>query len=688
MKKMRSLLAMIMIALMCVPTVAIAEETTNIQYDIRAIMSEELVPKMTTINYSYDLPSDVLIENYDHAIEKVNSDGIAMRIDFSMMASEDYSDEDWQNVAYWLDELTNISIQGIAVDTESMAKVLAGAIDKARRAYVAAEGTETPAWARESLMVNCISVTIPYYPQLSSGINGSATQNLQEKLIQYGFLTDKADGYFGNNTKVAVELLENYVRELEQDVIDAEYALSAAPTAAPDPTQAPTLAPTTTSLTLALPEAETTDAPNESANDESIDSETTSDPKPVPETPVDGIADALLQAYLYSDEFQAARCELTMDAQGIDVSRLQNRLSVLGYMNDPADGYYGVSTARSVRIFQYYNGLEVDGVADVTTQQLLYSKDAKQPDNSMLSAGSKGDDVKTLQQRLRVLGFMNASADGDYGNNTTIGVKNLQEYMRGLEEDSIRADAQAMAQLESSGSDISSMLTIDVNGIADPMLLEDFYSESFPSIPAEMSSGSSGGDVVRLQRRLSGLEYYYGSLDGKYGAGTVSAVQDFQKQHKLEQTGVADVATMQVLFSDNAQKALKPYVLKVSIDDQRVYAYGLDSNNEYTDLVRTMKCSTGLNDTPTPKGTFVSTTGPGARWHYFKKFDCWAQYAYYIEGDIMFHSVLYDEQGSGLRQSSVNNLGKKASHGCVRLSVDDAKWIWQNCPKTTKIIVY
>ena len=31
-----------------------------------------------------------------------------------------------------------------------------------------------------------------------------------------------------------------------------------------------------------------------------------------------------------------------------------------------------------------------------------------------------------------------------------------------------------------------------------------------------------------------------------------------------------------------------------------------------------MKASTGLNATPTPKGTYQSTTGPGARWHYFK----------------------------------------------------------------------
>jgi lipoprotein-anchoring transpeptidase ErfK/SrfK len=101
-----------------------------------------------------------------------------------------------------------------------------------------------------------------------------------------------------------------------------------------------------------------------------------------------------------------------------------------------------------------------------------------------------------------------------------------------------------------------------------------------------------------------------------------------------------------------------------------------------------MKCSTGKDETPTPKGTFQGGTGPGARWHYFKKFDCWAQYAYYIQGDIMFHSVLYNQKDGPVTQSSVNNLGRKASHGCVRLSVEDAKWVYSNCPRNTKIIVY
>ena len=100
-----------------------------------------------------------------------------------------------------------------------------------------------------------------------------------------------------------------------------------------------------------------------------------------------------------------------------------------------------------------------------------------------------------------------------------------------------------------------------------------------------------------------------------------------------------------------------------------------------------MVCSTGKDATPTPKGTFT-TTSPVARWGYFPKYDVWGQYLYRINGSILFHSVLYtDSNESSLIAGSLYKLGTKASHGCVRLSVDDAKWIYTNCPAGTTVKV-
>ena len=634
------------------------EEATEWQADILKLMNAAAAPSSTAIHLDPRLPAGAEVETRTYNQELVSSKGDVLNVEFRFALNGiEMGEAQWTTVTDWLKQLVLSSVQYVQADSESLANVIA---DSYRAQRIAATPGETgmPAWANENLLLTDVIATVPYFPELSMDVNGEATRRLQQRLIELGYLGGRADGFYGENTKAAVMELETYVRELEQDVIDA------LPTPEPTPTPAPTPTPEATEAPIVV--------------DELLEAEAV-EPGPTPVTPVDGVADGLLQAYLFSGDFRISRADLRLGDEGDAVKRLQTRLYRLGYSACAPDGIFGGDTARALRIFQHYSGLDETGIADLGTQTLLFSADAVQPANALLTVGASGDEVSKLQKRLRILGFASIAVDGGYGDSTRRGVENLQAYMREMEGDALAASGTPVAD--------EGQLTVEVNGVADPLLLEDFYDAAFPEIPADMSAGSVGRDVVRLQRRLSCLEYYTGGLDGDFGSGTVSAVSAFQRRNDLPDTGIADRATLSALFNENAKKALKPYVLKVSTDDQRVYVYAPDRNGEYTDLVRTMKCSTGRNSTPTPKGTYTDTA-QGARWHFFKKFNCWAQYAFYIEGDIMFHSVLYNQKGGKVTQSSVNHLGSKASHGCVRLSVDDAKWIWNNCPANTKVIVY
>ncbi|MBR4442799.1 MAG: murein L,D-transpeptidase [Clostridia bacterium] len=225
----------------------------------------------------------------------------------------------------------------------------------------------------------------------------------------------------------------------------------------------------------------------------------------------------------------------------------------------------------------------------------------------------------------------------------------------------------------------------------DQALWDTLSGDGFVLYRQTVKSGATGRETKRLQTRLRTLGYLSGAADGVAGARTAEAIRTFQMVNGLSADGVAGEKTQKLLFSPDAKRCPKGsgrYMLKVSTKDQRVYAYAWDSATaSYSLLARTMKCSTGLDKTPTPKGTFSGS--PVARWGYFPKFNVWAQYLYRINGHILFHSVLYNSQNeNSLIQGSVYKLGSKASHGCVRLSVEDAKWVYQNCPAGTKITVY
>ena len=67
----------------------------------------------------------------------------------------------------------------------------------------------------------------------------------------------------------------------------------------------------------------------------------------------------------------------------------------------------------------------------------------------------------------------------------------------------------------------------------------------------------------------------------------------------------------------------------------------------------------------------------------------YGQYGTRIINSILFHSVPYEEQKKDtLEWWEYDKLGEKASAGCVRLTVEDAKWIYENCTPGTPVEFY
>ena len=130
------------------------------------------------------------------------------------------------------------------------------------------------------------------------------------------------------------------------------------------------------------------------------------------------------------------------------------------------------------------------------------------------------------------------------------------------------------------------------------------------------------------------------------------------------------------------------YYIKVNYGQNVVTIYTKDSNGEYTVPYKAMLCSTG---TATPRsGVYTIPSGTYSRgtWGLMKG-NVWAQYFTRIHGSILFHSVPYTERNKwSLEYWEYDKLGTAASLGCIRLTVENAKWIYNNCPAGTQVEFY
>ena len=79
--------------------------------------------------------------------------------------------------------------------------------------------------------------------------------------------------------------------------------------------------------------------------------------------------------------------------------------------------------------------------------------------------------------------------------------------------------------------------------------LPDIPTDRLPSAEglAELTGGAHSEGVVKLQQNLIDTGYLEGTADGGYGPMTMNAVKKFQAEHRLAETGVADIYTQMVL---------------------------------------------------------------------------------------------------------------------------------------------
>lgn len=130
----------------------------------------------------------------------------------------------------------------------------------------------------------------------------------------------------------------------------------------------------------------------------------------------------------------------------------------------------------------------------------------------------------------------------------------------------------------------------------------------------------------------------------------------------------------------------KAYYVKVNRQMNTVTVYTKDSSGRFTVPYRAMICSTGWE---TPTGTY-DISGCG-QWNWLPLVGgVYGQYCTQIIGDYLFHSVPYTQRYNkgSLQPGEYDKLGTTCSHGCIRLTVADAKWIYENKYNIARVELY
>ena len=328
---------------------------------------------------------------------------------------------------------------------------------------------------------------------LEWGDSGEAVRQLQVRLKELGYYSSSIDGQYGSGTYAAIYTFQQrnglaatgkadtatLIRLYSDDAIGAED--SSAPTPTPTPTPLPQVTPSRT---------------------------------------------------------------LRYGTTGEDVKLLQNRLIELGYLKTMADGNFGAGTLNALKAFQKANGLSVDGVAGSQTYKKLFSDKAIEADPSeggevlipsrTLTTGDSGDDVRSVQYRLKTLGYLTGTADGQYGTATAAAMKAFQQ-MNGLTA-SGDGNMATYAKLFSDGA-------FTAEGVKEGAASPGYTT---------LKLGYTGTAVIRLQQALAKYDYKV-SVTGTYDDATYQAVQSFQAINGLSVDGVAGKNTQTKLYSGNCQ---------------------------------------------------------------------------------------------------------------------------------------
>ena len=179
---------------------------------------------------------------------------------------------------------------------------------------------------------------------------------------------------------------------------------------------------------------------------------------------------------------------------------------------------------------------------------------------------------------------------------------------------------------------------------------------------------------------IGAKRYYFSPKTGRMVTG-VKKINGTKYQFSTK--GVLKLGNPDI--NERAQRYSSPtkYLIVVNRGMRKVSIY--KGKKGAWNCIKYWPCCVGAPATPTPVGVFavgikgMNFTSGGGRWWWFTNYT----------GNYHFHSQGYAIGETAAPVTCVApNMSQAVSHGCIRLYVDNAKWIYSKMPRGTTVAIY
>ena len=276
------------------------------------------------------------------------------------------------------------------------------------------------------------------------------------------------------------------------------------------------------------------------------------------------MAKALSLSFLFSHDSDYDPHSLRVGDKGERVEELQRTLRVLEFYDYPElEGFFGTDTRSALMNFQKIHGIEVTGVCDRDTFAALdEALNECYPEiefNGTMRLRSVGEDVKSLQQVLKTLGYYGTRPDGIFNANTASAVRTFQ-FDYGMAVDGIvnerlvkkiNAVAASLRPLKHNEDDITPIEVAKSVAQADSVAKSVFHTDAVKIQWSAVNSAWRPGKVLTITDVETGI-----SVELKRTGGIHHA--------DAEPLTAEDTRKLKDIFGGSWSWARRPFVAQLS----------------------------------------------------------------------------------------------------------------------------